>query len=122
MVVFIIIVVAVILYFSFSSKQQPSSISQHPNFKNLVGEDKLKIEITFAIEKVVETSLKISKQNGHSEEISNVFLISDINAFKERLSSNVFVLASQYKVSSDVVLKSIDTMCEGAILTYVFKL
>ena len=126
MMIFLFVVGVIVLYLFFDTKsyqkQQSPAYKHSKTFKNLVGEDKLKIELTLAIEKVVETSLRLSKEKGYKGEMTNVFLISDINTFKERLNNNAFVLASQYKISSETVLNIIDTMCKGAIATYVLKL
>lgn len=120
MIVIIILIIGFVIYKVSSSNNVPS-YKHNSSYINLVSEDKLQIDLTACIEVIVSSSLKNSKERGYSSETTNKYLIYDINSFREESSKNAFEIASKYRISVNTTVSVINSICDGAIGTYVFN-
>lgn len=124
MFIFILLVVGFIIYAISTNRYNstPSTYKQTPIYKSLANIDKLKMDLTIALEELVKQSLKISKQNGHSSKETNIHLISEINKFRFGLESDTFNISVNYRLPIATTKDVINSVCDGAIGVYVFNL
>lgn len=117
--VFIFVVIIAFLFYIQSTSNSVPAYKKQSIYKGLVGEDQLKVDLTVAIKVLVETSLRVSKENAFTEQKTNLHLIKAVNDYRSELISNIFMLSSKYKISTETTKFSINTVCDGTIGIYI---
>lgn len=120
MFIFILLVIGLIIYLVVSTRENSTpQYKQTYSYKALNNEAKLRTDLTLALEELVKSSLKISKERNYSADRVNLTLIFDINAFRIDLQDNMYSMASTYKISVFIVQNIIDSVCDNTIHRYI---
>lgn len=117
--VIIFIGIIALLFFIQTLRDNTPTYKTNPIYKRLVAEDKLKVDLTIALEEVIKTSLSLSKEQNLTEYKTNLNLVKNANKFRTKLHSDIFTLASKYRLPVNSVKKDIDNIFDDIITIYV---
>lgn len=120
MIVIIIIAIIVFIIYKTNSNSNVPTYKHNSTYINLVNEDKLQIDLTVCLETLVASSLKFTKEHGYTLDMTNKYLINDIESFRKESLLNAYEIASKYKIPVNTAVSIINTSCQGAIGVYVF--
>lgn len=112
----ILCLVVYAIAFNNRDKSQDYKINPNIGYQNLVGEDKMRIDLTVGLESQIKKSMGLSLE----KDKEHLRLI--IELFRKNCLSDIIGIASNYKIPIHLASSIVNEMCDGAYAVYILEL
>lgn len=122
-IIICIIAIGLIIYLlSGNSNTYEPPYKKSNTYNSFDNEMKFLVDTTSAVVELVKISKNKSLMKGFSDDMKREYLNINIDNFRIQLKSNSVNIATKYKLPIHTVNRTIDSVCDSAIETYVLNL